>query len=164
MRYSTLMMPIIASWFPAALSSQVVHGRVVDATTRQPISSAAVRLLDGETVVAASMSDSAGRFQLRVQHSGRFLISALRIGYVIAISPVELSSARSDTLELALQAEAVKLAPLTLTTPRDRYLESKGFYERLQSGTGDFMTSEQIRKRSAQSLADLLRSMRGVKI
>jgi outer membrane cobalamin receptor len=63
-----------------------------------------------------------------------------------------------------MRGEAVKLTPLTLDAPRDRYLESNGFYERMKTGSGHFMTGDQIRKRNAFALADLLRGMRGIKI
>jgi hypothetical protein len=165
MRHDMLVVLAFAAAWPAALAGQAVQGRVVDAVTRQPVSTVLLRLLEGEKVLAETTTDSAGRFELRPAQRGQFRVTATRIGYANATSnPVDLRTAQDVTLELLMQGEAVKVAPLTLNAPRDRYLESRGFYDRMQSGTGDFMTGDQVRRRNAQSLADLLRGMRGVKI
>jgi len=150
---------------PATLPAQSVRGRVIDAITRQPVDAAAVRLVDGERTVATATSDSAGRFLLTARNGGRYRLAATRLGYADALSTyLELIAGEAVNAELQMSSEAVKIAPLTLETPRDRYLESKGFYERLRTGSGDFMSGESVRKRNAFYLADLLRGMRGVKI
>jgi hypothetical protein len=161
----------ICVWFglavlvPVALPGQAVNGRVIDGLTRQPLAAVAVQLLDGDRAIASATTDSLGRFTLRARDRGRYRVAASRIGYADATSSyIELVVGEAITAELQLSSQAVKIAPLTLDVPHDRYLESKGFYERMQSGNGDFMTGEQVRRRNAYSLADLLRGMRGVKI
>jgi uncharacterized membrane protein len=152
-------------FLPAALVGQVVQGRVMDAATRQPIPAAGVRLIEGDRTIAEVISDSAGRFTLRADTRGRYRVAASRIGYTNALTDdLELLAERAISIEVVMRGEAVKLTPLTLDAPRDRYLESNGFYERMRSGSGHFMTGDQIRKRNAFALADLLRGMRGIKI
>jgi len=67
-------------------------------------------------------------------------------------------------LELLLSTEAVRVAAITATVARNPYLESRGFYERQRGREGDFLTEDQIRRRNASNLVDILRTMRGVKI
>ena len=150
---------------PSLSAAQSVNGKVLDAATRQPVVAAVVRLLDNERVVAEVVSDSSGRFVLTARTNGRYKVFGSRVGYADATSAaVDLPVGETIFAELLMSSEAVKVAPLILTVTRDRYLESKGFYERMQSNTGDYMTGEQIRRRNAYNLPDLLRGMRGVKI
>jgi hypothetical protein len=159
---SLLLLPFLV---PASLPGQSVRGRVIDAITRQPVTAASLRLIDGDRVVAVATTDSSGRFVLTATKGGRYRLMGTRLGYAEAVSGyLELTAGEAVSAELQMSAEAVKIAPLTLIAPRDRYLESKGFYERMQSGGGDFMSGESVRKRNAYSLADLLRGMRGIKI
>ena len=156
---------LIAFLAPVALPGQVVNGRVIDGNTRQPLAAVSLQLLEGDRAIASATTDSLGRFSLRAPDRGRYRVAATRIGYADAVSNyIELVVGEAVTAEMQLSSEAVKIAPLTLDVPRDRYLESKGFYERMQSGMGDFMTGEEVRRRNAYSLADLLRGLRGVKI
>ncbi|MGH7470630.1 MAG: carboxypeptidase regulatory-like domain-containing protein [Longimicrobiales bacterium] len=165
MSYQIRALFVLALLAPATLPGQTINGRIIDATTRQPVTAAAVRLLGGDQVVAVATSDANGRFSLTARGGGRHRIAATRLGFADAVTNViELTAGESITVELQMSSEAVKVAPLTIDAPRDRYLESKGFYERMQSGNGDYMTGEEIRKRNAFALADLLRGLRGVKI
>jgi hypothetical protein len=162
-RIRTLL--ILALLAPAALSGQAINGRVIDANTRQPVTAAAVRLLDGDKVMATATSDASGRFIITAPRPGRYRLAVTRIGFADALSNfIELADGEAINAELPMRSEAVRVAPLTINAPRDRYLESKGFYERMQSGNGDFRTGDEVRKRNAYALADLLRGMRGIKI
>lgn len=148
-----------------AASGQTVNGRLIDAVTGNPVVGAEIRLMRGDRLIETATSDSTGRFRLSGREAGRYQMIATRIGYGDVQSQyVELAAGQSVNAELQMSSEAVKLAPLTLEVPRDRYLDSHGFYERMKTGTGDFLTTEQIQRRNTPSLVDLLRGMRGVKI
>lgn len=145
--------------------AQTVHGRLIDAITRQPVVGAEIRLVRGDRLIVSAASDSAGRFSISAREGGRYQIIASRIGYGEVRSQfIELLGGQAVNAELPMSSAAVKLAPLTLDVPRDSYLESNGFYERMKTGTGDFLTTEQIQRRNTPSLVELLRGMRGVKI
>jgi hypothetical protein len=165
MRATLALLAAITIASPCLISAQTINGRVVDAITRQPVGGAELRLMIADVMVANAVSDSAGQFRLAARRQGRYQILATRLGYADAESRfIELMNDQTVNAELVMSSQAVKLAPLTLNVPRDRYLESKGFYERMQSGTGDFLTGPEIQKRNTLSLVELLRGMRGVKI
>jgi len=164
-----MRLPIVLCGFvvlgAAQLEAQTVTGRVIDAATREPLPAVTLRLMQGEREIATTVSDTVGRFRLAAAVSGRYTIVTGRIGYAALTSGVlDLERGQALGLELQMSGEAIRIAPITATVARNPYLESKGFYERLRGREGDFMTEEQIRKRNASTLVDVLRSMRGVKI
>lgn len=145
--------------------AQIVQGRVIDAITRQPVASVSVQMLRGTSQVGIATSDSSGRFLLRPPEPGNYKVVASRIGYSPTESKLlELSLDQSVEVFLQLKSEPVKITPLTLSVSRIPYLDSKGFYERMEGGGGDFLTSETIRRRNSSSLVEVLRSMKGVKV
>jgi len=149
----------------AQLQAQTVAGRVIDAETREPLVGVTLRLLQGDRDIAATVTDSLGRFRLEADVSGRYVIVTTRLGYAsLQTSSLELERGQALGIELQLSSEAVRIAPITATVARNPYLESRGFYERMRGREGDFMTEEQIRRRNASTLVDVLRTMRGVKI
>lgn len=150
---------------PAALSAQRMEGRVVDVASRRPIPAVDVRLMRGNDIVATAISDSAGRFVLVPPDFGNYHVVAVHVGYAEARSArIDLSSTGTFTAELAMGVEPVDVAEIRVEVPRSRYLETRGFYDRMEAGTGDYITAEQLRTRNHQSLVDILRGMRGVKI
>jgi hypothetical protein len=156
---------LVAAALPSAAAAQRIDGRVIDSATRQPIAAVAFRLMKGDAEVASALSDSAGRFSLEAPELGRYHLRGSRVGYADAQSAViDLNAQGTFTAELAMGVEAVEVAPIAVTVPRNRYLETRGFYERLQTGTGDYLTGDQLRARNQQSLVDVLRGMRGIKI
>jgi len=149
----------------APLGAQTITGRVIDAQTREPLSAVTLRLVRGDRDIASAVSDSLGAFMLTASVSGNYAILATRIGYApLRTSVLELERGQALGIELQLSGEAVRIAPLTAVVARNPYLESKGFYERMRGREGAFMTEEQIRRRNASTLVDVLRTMRGVKI
>lgn len=165
MRVRVLIAVAAALTVTSSAAAQQITGRVVDASTREPIAGVTLRLTRGATEAGSSVSDSAGRFQIQAAAPGRYRLTALRLGYAdLRSDEIELERDSVVTLDLALQGQALDVEPVTVNATRDPYLQARGFYERRQAGTGDFMTADQIRRRNAQTLVDLLRGMRGVKI
>jgi hypothetical protein len=156
---------IVAIALPAPVVAQRIDGRVTDRATGEPIPTVVFRLMKGDVEIAAAVSDSAGRFFLAAPGFGRYHLFGTRVGYADAQSPIlELNAAGTFTAELTMGVEAIEITPIDVTVPRNRYLETRGFYERLQAGTGDYRTGDQLRSRNQQTLVDILRGMRGVKI
>ena len=150
---------------PAAVLGQRLDGRVLDAASGEPVPDAVVRLIQGDTAVASALTDRGGRFIIAPPAPGRFSLVAVRLGYADArTAPFDLDIGQTISADLHLSVEAVAVADLEVSVPRDRYLESKGFYERMASGTGDYRTGDDVRRRNPQTLVDVLRGMRGVKV
>jgi hypothetical protein len=150
---------------PAGLAAQTLAGRVLDALTRQPLRDVELKLMQGDRVVGMTVSDTLGRFAINAPARGRFRLQGKRIGYADALTDyVEIPAAERISAELLMSSTPVKVAPLTVDVPRDAYLESHGFYARQSAGHGDFMTGDQIQRRNPQTVSDLLRGLRGIKI
>jgi hypothetical protein len=89
---------------PASLGAQSVRGTLRSGGSGEPVPGASVQLRDADgKVVAAANTDSAGGFLLRAPAAGSYTLSAERIGFVRAVSPL-LRLADGQTLEHALQA------------------------------------------------------------
>lgn len=150
---------------PSAAECQRIDGRVIDVATRQPIAAAIFRLMKGDAEIATAVSDSTGRFLLIAPELGRYHLRATHVGYADTQSPpIELNAIGTFTAELAMSVEPVEVAAITVEVPRNRYLETRGFYERMEAGTGDYRTGDDLRRRNFQTLVDVLRGMRGVRV
>jgi hypothetical protein len=89
---------------PAALGAQSVRGTLRSGGSGEPVPGAHVQLRDeAGKVVAAANTDAAGGFLLRAPAAGSYTLSAERIGFARAVSPL-LRLADGQTLEHALQA------------------------------------------------------------
>src|SRR5687768_5195595 len=151
--------------FDGPVAAQTLRGRVIDGQTRQPLGGVSLQLLRDDKVIATAVSDSSGRFLVAAPDAGRYRLAGARIGYADArTAMVELTREETVSAELQMSSQAVKVAPLVVETTRDPYLDTSGFYDRLQTRSGDYMTTEQVRRRSAQNVSDLLRGLRDIKI
>lgn len=92
-------------------ASGLVHGRVLDAESGEPVTSANVSIVEQDSVaLATSSTDSDGRYRLPVLESGTFRIRAEQLGYRTTLSdPTPLSP--HDTVEVDLRLSP---APLLL--------------------------------------------------
>ena len=65
------------------LGAQTVRGHVVDPVLGVPVGGALVELLNGDTgrVVAAAISDEDGNYELSATSTGRYFVTARRIGH-----------------------------------------------------------------------------------
>jgi hypothetical protein len=89
---------------PAALGAQSVRGTLRSGGSGEPVPGAHVQLRDaGGRVVAAASTDDAGGFLLRAPAAGSYTLSAERIGFARAVSPL-LRLADGQTLEHRLEA------------------------------------------------------------
>lgn len=113
MRYAFTTL-LLLLWVGPALSAQTVRGRLVSATSGDPIAGGLILLADtsglelGRTATAAD-----GGFALRAPAGGTYLLRALRIGYHSWTSPrftlasTETREYRIAMPEIAVQLEAV---------------------------------------------------------
>ena len=153
----------------SSASAQVVSGRLLDGSTRNPISDGRVQLLDPDgTVVATDESDASGGFRLEAPGPGDYYIRGERLGYTSRTDGVlELGEGGQLTIEFYLRAAPIQLDTVRATVEGwrvERHLESQGFYERLDQGFGHFITPEDLSRIRPADPSDLLRNIPGARV
>jgi iron complex outermembrane receptor protein len=99
----------------AAQESGVVSGRVVDAATGTPVSTAAVRVVG---TVLLTIADDSGRFELRGVPPGRRRLWVERIGYAPRELEISVSAGARAELEIALEPRAVALGSVVVAATK----------------------------------------------
>jgi Carboxypeptidase regulatory-like domain/TonB-dependent Receptor Plug Domain len=150
-----------------AASAQRVSGRLLDRESAEPIVAGLVTLVARNGAqVATSTSDELGQWHIAVPVPGTYFLSAKRIGYQPWTSaPVDVKERDDVTMVFHLRRAAVTLHPIEVSARAMRaYLDRAGFYERQRSDFGHFITPEDIEKRRAVRVTDLLVAVPGVRL
>ena len=134
--------------------------RVVDAVAGTPVEGAAVSLVDGR--IAPTNVD--GRVAFDGLASELTQVTVDRIGYATRTEPVTLHPDRTTAVEVALTIEAVALRPIKVEV-RSRFLETHGFYRRLDQGVVmRLLTRESIEQRGSPLISDAFARVPGLRI
>jgi hypothetical protein len=143
-----------------------LSGTVVDRQTLSPVSSARIILVHptSQAQVSATESDSAGAFALSPAPHGVYLFRVERIGYKQVVDTVTLSEREGEDLTVQLVPEALDLEPLVVRVARTTAYYMRDFEVRRASGSGMFITRDQIERRRARSTSELLQSLGGVRV
>ncbi|MDP2959271.1 MAG: carboxypeptidase regulatory-like domain-containing protein [Longimicrobiales bacterium] len=143
-----------------------LSGRVVDRQNLSPVSVARILLLHptSEAQVAAAVSDSAGAFELPPVPFGTYAFHVERIGYKPVADSVTLSAGKDEDLTVQLVPEAVDLEPLVVRVSRTTAYYMRDFEARRATGSGTFITRDQIERRRSNSTSQLLQSLGGVRV
>lgn len=161
-RLSPLALLIVAA---SSAEAQVLHGRVLDRETRDPIASASVLVInpDGNPRNGA-ITDRNGNFLIRTS-PGTFQLGVRRVGYVTTGS-IALELSRSDTLsfEVLLAEQAVQHDSLTITTNYAPVRDPSGFFARQTDLIGSFLGPYDVERRRPGSPADLLHDIPGFRV
>lgn len=152
------------------LEAQVeLQGRVLDDVTEGPISNAQVILEDEEgAALDTVITDETGHFRFRLSRNIPVRLSASRLGYESNTTPI----LRTDDhghfgLEFRLHPDAVLLAPLTVLvrSPHATNPVLANFHARVErNAPGVYFTEEEIEKRNASSLSDVVAMVPGVRV
>jgi hypothetical protein len=124
-----------------------------------------LRTADGAPVRAV-MSDPEGRWAFEVPSPGSYFVEATRIGYDPWVAgPLEIRAGDDLDSVFHLRRRPIELEPLVVSarTVR-RNLELAGFFDRQRSDFGQFLGPEDIERRQAPRLTDLLRGLPGVNV
>jgi hypothetical protein len=143
-----------------------LSGTVVDLQTLSPVVAARVILVHpaSQAHVAAAESDSAGAFDLPPAPLGAYLFRVERIGYKPLLDTVSLSTGAGEDLTVRMVPEALDLEPLVVRVARTTAYYMRDFETRRVSGSGMFITRDQIERRRARSTSELLQSLGGVRV
>lgn len=137
-----------------------IAGQLVDRETHAPVAGARVVLSGTPHVVP---SDTAGRFHIANLRAGVFIVEVRAIGYQMGSWLLELSAGDVLHYEFLLQPRVHRLEELVIEErPGANWRSPEAFEQRRQQGTGYFITQEEIDRRHAASLTDLLRGVPGI--
>lgn len=147
--------------------AQRLSGRLLDLVSNQPIPYGMITLLPAEGQGSRiTLTDNQGHWTIAVPEPGVYYVAAKRLGYQPWVSgPITIGAQDDLTSVFHLRPLPVMLDPVEVSgAATRRYLELTGFYERQKSNFGHFMTPEQIDKRRATRVTDLLLGLPGVQL
>lgn len=162
-RQPLLCLLLLLGNLSAALAQQRtagIAGQLVDRETHAPVAGARVALSGTPHMVP---SDTEGRFQIADLRAGVFIVEVRAIGYRMGSWLLELTAGEVLHFEFLLQPRVHRLDELVIEERAGANWRSpEAFERRRQNGTGYFITQEEIDRRHAASLTDLLRGVPGV--
>ena len=162
-----ILIALTVLFLPATLSAQRLVGRVIDGSTDKPVANVEIRLENDKGPVGRVVTDSTGRFLLRIAAAGKYKLSTNHIGYAAINGEVELTSGDQLEVLLRLAVAATAIEPLEVVARSrapDAYLERNGFYDRKAAGFGVFRTREDIERRRPFTTSDLFTQLSGVRV
>ncbi len=124
-------------------SAQTIRGKVAVIDIDEPIAKAAVLLLgeDG-AAYAATMTDSAGHFELKTSFAGRFVLRAHRVGYHgTSSNPIVLTPGRIVEVRINLRPDPVILEAITVYGRVFQSREMREFMRRRRLGLSRYSFS-----------------------
>ena len=145
-------------------TTPAIMGRVLAEETSQPLQGAIVELI-GRPGYAETADD--GRFEVAGVPAGSTRVRVRAVGYkpqdlVGTLAAHEIT----DLGDVVLQPLPPELAPIEITAeaPRHHRLVSEGFYERQESGIGEFVDAEDIENWNPAMTTDVMRRIHGVRV
>jgi hypothetical protein len=113
------------------------------------------------------LSDSAGRFQLRLPAGGEYILTLEHLAHVTVSVAIAIEAGEEVAIEVRMAGDAVALDPLVVLGRRRAIpLRLAGFHERKEwytrLGIGRFLTRDQIEARPQGRASSLLSSVPGV--
>ncbi len=165
---------LVGPWLALSLSmasvaaqeqpSTLVSGVVIGAESRQPIAGARLEL---QGSYAAATTDSAGRFSFAGVPAGKAGIAVRALGFAPIDAEITVHADRVSRFRFEMERAAQPLERVVVEDSVE-YTGTNGgrfddFLRRMETGRGRYLTREQIEKRGASNLADLVRGMRGVR-
>ena len=138
---------------PARRAAAILNGLVLD-PSGTPLSRARVSLENDSAIV---ITGGDGRFTLSNLPTGTRSISVRRLGYEPSEAVVALHARRPAQVVVQMHDAIPVLKTVTIrAAAREIGLQRVGFTKRKNFGTGWYLTPEEIDKRNAYSLTDLL--------
>ncbi|MBA3578682.1 MAG: carboxypeptidase-like regulatory domain-containing protein [Gemmatimonadaceae bacterium] len=135
-----------------AVSGASVRGLVVD-SAGQPVPGARVGLAAS---ASSAVTDLAGKFELSGLRPGTQALIVRRLGYLPEEVTVNLSRRAPRDVTVRLNVLVPVLEAVVVQARRDLALERVGFASRKRLGSGRFITQEQLARRHALRIEDIL--------
>ena len=116
-RHALILAGLAPLLFPSSdLSAQAVRGRLLDASSAEPVAGALVVLLAADgSELASTVTSARGTYHLRAPGAGRFRLRAERIGFQNSLSAeITLLAGETATQELTASSSAIVLPVLSV--------------------------------------------------
>lgn len=131
------------------------------ATVRGTVTTAGGRPIIGARVsvvgaVGMTLTDDRGQFALSGQPAGTQIVVVRRLGYAVVEVPINLSTRSPRELAVKLNDFVPVLETVRVQAKRDAGLVRVGFANRKKSGMGTYLSPEDLERRSALRVVDLL--------
>ncbi len=137
------------------------RGTIID-SSGAPIFGA---IIEEAATATRTMSDSLGRFRLMGLDPGLLFVRARKLGYLAEYFPITGVGGRTVTATIKLRPAGQQLAAVTVRdNALSRDAKMRGFYERAAKGTGIFIERDELLRRNASQLSDVLRGRNGVTV
>lgn len=156
----------VAPILQASTGLSIMTGSVMGSSSSEPVSAAIItieRVNRPEAEGLRTETDDYGRFRFEGIPSGRYLVKTHHIGYRDRIDTISVGHRDLVSLDIPVTTRAVELPPLRVNV-RSAWLAETGFYWRKERGLGEFMSPEEVNRRSAHSFAELVRPVPGVNV
>ncbi len=116
MRKRTFIFVILSALAASDLTAQAVRGRLLDASSAEPVAGALIVLLDASGAeVASTVTSARGTYHLRAPGAGVFELRAERIGFQNSLSgEITLLADETVTRELTASSSAIVLPVLAV--------------------------------------------------
>ncbi len=150
-----------------ALDAQTLKGTVLDAVTGEPVMLAQVSLLEeGRREVAADLASLGGVFELEAPSGGVYFLFVRRDGYQTLLDGLfELGSDGVVEVRVGLTPEPIELDPVEVAAARNMTpLERSGFYDRVLTAPGVFLSREDIQRSGSSKVADIFQMVPRVEV
>jgi hypothetical protein len=137
-------------------------GRLVDAATGEPIRDATIDIPNADAQV---LSDADGNFRIDEVVTGSFEATVHHVAYGDPSFQVEIRDRRTAFVELRLTPTPIAVEPISVMIDyRAQWLEGTGFYDRVASHLGQFVTPEEMESHRFRRFSEILRNVPGVEI
>jgi hypothetical protein len=139
-----------------------IAGRVVSASSEQPIPGVRINLLTARKSVS---TDSVGRFRFENLRPGVYQVEAVLLGFAPLTAVVRLEEGERKELEFRTDSAGQLLPTIYVDgeAKPDLIKELTKFERRMAFGTGRFITRQQILDRRPIALMDMIRLLPGVR-
>jgi len=161
---STLLGSALA---PSPAASQTVAGRLLDATSGEPIALARITLADlGGRPVVFTFTDTDGAFFLTTGDGGEYWLSAQSLFYWdYSDGPLRLAPGDTAVVEFRLTPNPTQLDELVIRGERRPWrMVVGGYYDREKSGLGWHLDREKIERHAFRRISDVLFTVPGVRL
>jgi Carboxypeptidase regulatory-like domain len=126
-----------------------------------PVAGATVSLFGARDTTTTSDS---GQFALARTEPGPHMMWVRRLGFEDVRFPVTVVPNRPRAITVVLARRVAVLPTVTTTAQVRTALKDVGFEQRMRSGMGQYLTYDQIQRRRATTLSQLLEGMRGIHV